>query len=73
MEHDFQLRAQVIPLRQMGYSVMRICDQLGLHKAGDFRAVQAICDEKELRRYQKGFSISGPVKAGPNRSQQKVA
>lgn len=71
---DHQLELQVVPLREMGYSVMRICEQLGLEKTSDWAAVQMICDAKGLMRYRKGGpGISGPTKPGPNRSQVKLA
>lgn len=70
---DDELRDEVIPLRTMGYSVNQICEQLGLHKASEWAAVQMICEDRSLRKHRKGDpGISGPVKPGPNRSQVKT-
>lgn len=68
---DYQLRGQVSRLRTMGYSVNQICEQLGLHKASEWAAVQMICEDRSLLKYRKGDpGVSGPVKSGPNRSQR---
>lgn len=68
---DFQLRGQVVSLREQGYPVIDICRILELHKSSEWAAVQMICNSKELRRHRKGGpSIAGPVKAGTNRSQR---
>lgn len=67
-ELPVQLRAQVVSLRRCGHDVLTICDRLHIDKASERNAVSAICAEPALRRYGHDFSVSGPVKAGPNRA-----
>lgn len=68
---DFQLRSQVVDLREKGWAVIDICRILDLHKSSEWAAVKLICGSKELRRHSKGGpSVAGPVKAGANRSQR---
>ena len=58
-----------------GKTVIEVASHFGMEiRPTDIKTIQDILDAPGMRRYRKGSSgIQGPVKAGPNRSQMKVA
>jgi hypothetical protein len=58
-----------------GKTVIEVAAHFGMdRRPTDIRVIQEILSAPAMRRYRKGGTqLSGPVKAGPNRSQRKVA
>ena len=73
-EYDHQLYLQVRELRRLRMTVSEIGDQLGLDKPSELAAIRMICSAREMRKYAPGeLGVSGPVKAGANRSQRPLS
>lgn len=57
-----------------GKTVLEIAQHFGMdRKATDMQQIQTILGAREMRPYRKAGGVMGPVKAGPNRSQVKLA
>lgn len=54
-------------------TVIEVAQHFGMdRKPTDIQTIQTILGAREMRPYRKGGGFSGPVKAGPNRSQVRL-